>query len=103
MSIYQALGWGLFAALSYYIPIRVYAERENLKSKFSESIWPPLLISYAIWYIPIIILLVGAVLFEKLFYGTFYCSSVALTAILWAYLGHKWVHGKSLNDDPNSH
>ena len=46
---------------------------------------------------------VGAVLFEKLFYVTFYCSSVALTAILWAYLGHKWVHGKSLNDDPNSH
>jgi len=87
MDINHAIGWGVFAALSFYIPLRAYADRVICKSKLVDSAFSPLLISYAIWYVPIVMFLVGAVLFDKLFF----CSSVAIVAILWAYLGHKWV------------
>lgn len=95
MNINQAIGWGLFAAVSYYIPLRAYADRVICKSKLADSAFSPLLISYAIWYTPIVMLLAGAVLFEELSF----CSSVAMVAIVWAYLGHKWVFSQSLEDD----
>jgi len=95
MNINQALGWGLFAALSYYIPLRAYADRVVSKSKFTNSGFPSLLISYAIWYLPIVMLLAGAVLFDEFIL----CSSVAFVAILWAYLGHKWIQNQSVETD----
>jgi hypothetical protein len=97
MNINQAIGWGLFAAVSYYIPFRAYADRVICKSKIADSAFPPLLISYIIWYVPIVMLLIGAILFEEFIF----CSSVALAAILWAYLGHKWVKSQSGETDPN--
>jgi len=99
MSIYQTIGWGVFAALSFYIPFNAYAERVVCKSKFANSAYPPLLISYAIWYMPIVLLLVGGWLFGKLFSNSFFCWSILLTAILWAYFGHKWVQTSPLEDD----
>jgi hypothetical protein len=92
MSIYQAIGYGLFAALSFYIPFNAYADRVIRNSKLANSTWPPLLISYVIWYIPIIIMLVGLVLFENIFI----CSGVVFVAVLWAYIGHKRIQKLSV-------
>jgi hypothetical protein len=94
MNAYEAIGWGIFAGLAYYFPIRVYSEKVISKSRLAESAYSPLVIAYFIWYIPIVILLVGAVLFNQLF-G---CSSVALIAILWAYVGHRWAKAQLLEN-----
>jgi hypothetical protein len=94
MNAYEAIGWGIFAGLSFYIPIRVYTEKVISKSRLTESAYPPLLIAYVIWYIPIVIFLAGAVLFDQ----PFVCSSVALMAILWAYVGHRWAKAQLLEN-----
>lgn len=83
MSIYQAIVWSIITALSFYIPFKAYADRVICKAKIADS-WPPLLISYLIWYIPILIMLWGLVVFEQIPI----CAILTIIAMLWAYMGH---------------
>ncbi len=97
--IFWGIGLSLFVAISWYIPLRAYAERTILKTKLVETTWPPLLISYVVWYVPVLISLLGVILFDE-FIG---CMSVTIVAILWAYIGHKWIQGQPLKDNSTTH
>ncbi|MCB8953080.1 MAG: hypothetical protein H6650_13815 [Ardenticatenales bacterium] len=97
--IFRGIGWGLFVAISWYIPLKAYTEKTTLRTELVESKWPPLLISYVVWYVPVLILLLGAILFDN-FAG---CSSVTIVAILWAYTGHKWIQNQSSDDNSSTH
>lgn len=97
--IFRGIGLGLFAAISWYLPLRVYAEKTILRTKFVKSKYSPLLISYTVWYVPVLILLLGAILFDN-FAG---CSSVTIAAGLWAYIGHRWVQSQSLSNHSNTY
>ena len=87
--IVRIVGLGLFAAVSWYIPLRAYADWMIQRTKFIESRWPPLLLSYFVWYVPFVILLLGAFFIET----PMGCSSAIIVAILWAYIGHNLIQG----------
>ena len=94
-NIFWGIGLSLFVAISWYIPLKAYTERTIVRTKLIETKWPPLLIAYAVWYVPVLISLLGVILFDE-FTG---CLSVTIVAILWAYIGHKWVQGQSLGNN----
>ena len=93
--ILRGMGLGLIVAISWYIPLREYAERIISKTKLVDTNWPPLLISYCVWYVPVLILILGNIMFNK--FAS--CAGVTIGAILWAYIGHKWIQGQSLEAD----
>lgn len=85
MTLLQVLGLGLFAAISWYVPLQAYARSVILKTKYAEGRWSPLLLSYFVWYIPVVFLLIGTMFSDP----SLACSILAVVAILWAYIGHQ--------------
>ena len=85
--ILWVIGLSLFAAISWYNPLRAYADRTISQTKLIESSWPPLMFSYIVWYMPFEILLFGAFFFAS----DLGCSITLISAGLWAYIGHNMI------------
>lgn len=90
MNIIEAISLGLFGALAWYIPLRMYSQRTIAQRAINETRWSPMLMSYTVWYVPVLILIVGATLGDLADSGAI-CWSAMIVAALWAFIGHNWV------------